>query len=691
MRLLATLLYLLCALPVSLVAQDAKNIAFGKLITAQGTTGSLKKVVDGAFASPGERWNADPAVVLHSASSEVVIDFGSMQALKALLLQADNNDVYLVEAAKEKDGWEFVHRFLPNSTGEGLQVQHVVLPEIVLARYVRLRPAHGDKAYSIAEFQAFERTPSRLFERIGRQKPSLAGVASSLLTQERADMLKRALSAIGIVFLIWIVVARLSESEDDHRRIRSVLFICVSVLAGMFWFNGFRFHFSGYVHYWDFYHYYMGAKYSPELGYSSIYDCGVVADFEDGYTVPESNRVYRNLTANTIQDVSHLAAMPHICKDHFSQERWEDFKTDIRYFRAKMSQTRWHNIHLDHGFNATPVWSISGFILTNMGGASDRQIVSLASIDAVLMVVMWFFLWWAFGWEVMCIAMIYWGTNYPARFWWTGGSFLRHDWLFWCVLGVSCLKRNLHGLAGATLTYAALLRVFPGALLVPICIKYVYESVSQRKLLPYPNQRRFALGAIGTGVILVLLSFFPAQSKNVWYDFIQNSRKHLETPLTNNMGLKTVVKYKLENRTRFSVDETQTDPFGVWKREQLETFDERKIIFYVIVLTFFVLLARAAIRHEDWTGAVMGVALVPIATELTCYYYGILLLLGCLWVKRMRAGIMLLVFSWLSYFVSEFWKPYDEHFVYISAIVVLFSFYLVWSLGRDGVGETEGK
>ena len=689
MRLLATLLFLLCSLPVSLLGQDAKNIALGKSLSSHGTTGSLERVIDGTFALPGERWNTDTAVVLHSVSSQIVIDFDSIQAIKALLLQADNNDVYIVEGSRDGDEWKMVHRFLPSSISQGLQVQSFELPEIVVARYLRIRPANGDNAYSISEFQVFESTPQRLLKEIAVPNRSLAHVVGSLLTQERADMLKHALSAIGIGLLIWIVVARLAGYDEEHRNRRKYVFLCVSVLAGMFWFNGFRFHFSGYVHYWDFYHYYMGAKYSPELGYSSIYDCGVVADLEDGYTLADSKRTYRNLEVNAIQGVGQLAADPQICKGHFSKERWEDFKADIRFFRGKMSQDRWHNIHLDHGFNATPVWSIAGFVLSSTGVASDAQVLTLASIDAVLMITMWFFLWWAFGWEVMCIAMLYWGTNYPARFWWTGGSFLRHDWLFWCVVGISCLKKNLHGLAGATLTYAALLRIFPGALLIPICIKYVFNSIAERKLLPHAHQRRFVMGAAGAGFILVLLSFFPAQSKNVWYDFVQNSRKHLETPLTNNMGLKTVMKYKLENRARFSVDETQIDPFLVWKREQIETFEEREIFYYLLVLLFLVFLARAAIRHEDWVAAAMGAALVPIATELTCYYYGILLLLACLWIKRMRFGILLLLFSWFSYFTADFWKPYDEHFVYLSVMAVTLAFYVVWLMSRCSMSESE--
>ncbi len=37
----------------------------------------------------------------------------------------------------------------------------------------------------------------------------------------------------------------------------------------------------GAVHYWDFFHYYMGSKYFAELGYGGLYDASARADAED--------------------------------------------------------------------------------------------------------------------------------------------------------------------------------------------------------------------------------------------------------------------------------------------------------------------------------------------------------------------------------------------------------------------------
>ena len=52
-------------------------------------------------------------------------------------------------------------------------------------------------------------------------------------------------------------------------------------------------------------------------------------------------------------------------------------------------------------------------------------------------------------------------TNFPSRFYWTGGAFLRWDWLFYFVGGVCLVKKERTVLGGFFLGYSTLLRIFP--------------------------------------------------------------------------------------------------------------------------------------------------------------------------------------------------------------------------------------
>src|SRR5262249_32013505 len=155
------------------------------------------------------------------------------------------------------------------------------------------------------------------------------------------------------------------------------------------------------------------------------------------------------------------------------------------------------------------------------------------------------FVWWAFGWRTLCVALIWWGTNYPGRYIWTGGAFLRADWLALSVIGICLVKRGWMASGGLALTYAALLRIFPGFIIVALVLKAVASMVRRRSLVLDVAHKRFAAGSLAAGVLLLALSAIVvgdgfAGGIEAWTGFVANSEKHLSTPLTNNMGLHTV-------------------------------------------------------------------------------------------------------------------------------------------------------
>jgi hypothetical protein len=163
-------------------------------------------------------------------------------------------------------------------------------------------------------------------------------------------------------------------------------------------------------------------------------------------------------------------------------ERWESLKHDLRYFRTLENARRWDDAQTDHGYNGTPVWNIMGTILTNLGPASRTQVLALDSIDCILVVLLSLMIWWAFGWRTLTVALIAFSTNFPSRWYWTGGSLLRWDWLFWMVAAVCLLKKERFFYAGMCLAYSTLLRIFPGFMFVAPLIAAVYHYVKHREL-----------------------------------------------------------------------------------------------------------------------------------------------------------------------------------------------------------------
>src|SRR5690606_17570740 len=129
-----------------------------------------------------------------------------------------------------------------------------------------------------------------------------------------------------------------------------------------------------FVHVWEHYHYYMGAKYFPELRYTRLYECSAIAEAELTSERRVARRQMRDIASTNLIGTTHdILAHPERCKDHFSDARWASFKQDASFFIKRLGG-RWENSQKDHGFNGTPWWTIVPSILANLvGPASERS------------------------------------------------------------------------------------------------------------------------------------------------------------------------------------------------------------------------------------------------------------------------------------------------------------------------------
>ncbi len=168
---------------------------------------------------------------------------------------------------------------------------------------------------------------------------------------------------------------------------------------------------------------------------------------------------------------------PEKCKDKFTAARWEDWKKDVDWFYHSSVGSYWDNMQKDHGYNPPPVWGMTGKLFASIAPAGDTFFKILSMIDVGFHVGVVLLFYWAFGFRIMAIATVFWGCNAPANFYWTGGAFLRQDWLFLLVAAVCCARKRKFGLAGAALTWSALLRVFPIIFFGGWGIMVVYEVI----------------------------------------------------------------------------------------------------------------------------------------------------------------------------------------------------------------------
>jgi hypothetical protein len=477
----------------------------------------------------------------------------------------------------------------------------------------------------------------------------------------------------GILFACGLAVLALSLAhKKEGPRVFDTSLAVIGLFSFFAWWNLGHYHFDHYVHIWEHYHYIMGAKYGPELRYSRLYQCTAAADLQDGFKKQVKERKMRRIDSdNELGTTAEIMADPTICTKHFTPERWEQFRKDIRFFRSNFSNQRWDESQQDHGYNATPVWGILGRWLADHTELTWDNIVKLGIIDSVFLVVMWLATLWAFGWRATCVALIYWGCNFPARFYWNGGSFLRYDWILWLVVGICFLRKKHMFLGGAALTYATLLRVFPGFVVATIILKVLAAMVRERRIFLSRTHQWFAAGCIAALAVLIPASSWATNGLDAWGEFAFNSKKHLNTALTNNMGLKTVMGYDFATRAIKMRNDSLEDPFKEWKDAKHHFYNARAPLFYTLIFLFCVLLARAADREEDWAAACLGTGLIVIAPELTCYYYGFLLTYGLLWPRRKLPGILASALAGATCFLYDAFDWNDDHFAAMSLATVV--------------------
>ena len=245
-------------------------------------------------------------------------------------------------------------------------------------------------------------------------------------------------------------------------------------------------------------------------------------------------------------------------------------------------------------------------------GRSGRS----ALIDPVLLLaVMCGLVWWAFGWRVLAVALVWWGTNYPARYTYIGGAFLREDWLL--LASRRSVSRNAAGWRHRALRShgSALLRVFPG-----IRRSWAHAAGSRPRVaaatLRLPAVYwRFAAGghprvaAVDPAVAskslpasggLASWRGFVAEQPQASGDTTDEQRRPADAALLRS-------RHEEQNVRELWLD----SPWDVWKDARTRVFGERRWLQIVIVGIFLALLAAAVRDREPWIALVMGLGTIP--------------------------------------------------------------------------------
>lgn len=502
--------------------------------------------------------------------------------------------------------------------------------------------------------------------------------------------------------------------------------IALALAAITCYFNGFRFGYPKYYHRWDQYHYYMGSKYFHELGYDGLYKCGVVAQDELRLVRYRPQRVddegsrfaavrtidmrkemrdpdkkVRSLGGdNLLTPVKDILAHPEECRELFTPERWQEYLADVKFYRIVSGKGYWTDMQKDHGFNPPPVWTIAGKFFAELHPASVSYLQFLATLDILYLVGMFVALYWAFGWRVFAVGAIFWGTQASAPFYWTGGAFLRQDWLFYSVLSVACLRKRCFKLAGAALVYAGLLRIFPGLVVIGTLVPFVTHIVKRRRI--HPDHRQMLLGGVLAAAVLIPTSLWVSGTDGYQAFYRHTIEVHDETPLTNHMGLRVIIAHqffdvqagwppvklatgKESGRMKYTRDNSLHDPFEIWKDMRNERYHEYRWVAYgvtAITLLAFVLIVYRI--KSLWIAQCLAQIFIILMSQLTCYYYSFLILSAPL--SKVRRQIELGLFGLAAIteiiWMNSYWN--DDRYTALTIVSLIFCYVMLFMFWRRG-------
>ncbi len=122
----------------------------------------------------------------------------------------------------------------------------------------------------------------------------------------------------GFCVALWLIATRSAPWQEPRRwgKVHNglLLFGLVAALA----IAGLQADHGKLIHRHDVYHYYLGAKYFPELRYAGLYRCTVLADVQDGLAGRPMGSLLRNLETNLWETTQEVSAHPERCLGRFT-------------------------------------------------------------------------------------------------------------------------------------------------------------------------------------------------------------------------------------------------------------------------------------------------------------------------------------------------------------------------------------
>ena len=400
------------------------------------------------------------------------------------------------------------------------------------------------------------------------------------------------------------------------------------------------------LHFHEFFHYYLGAKYFSELGYSGLYDCTTLADAE----IAEAEHVGPRIVTRWIRDLDDvlrdnprdraIARCREVQRPRFTDARWAAFSADLRELHRLVPDEWWNDVVYDAGFNPPPSWVVVGSAVANVipiRGAGFRTYLLATSLDMILLVVCFVSLRRAFGKVTAITAVVFFGASFIASYGWNGGAFLRFTWITAVVLALAAMKRGRWALAGALFAAATCDRLFPVGFAIGARLPLAATAANRARGAEAARARRI-LGRIGfwfagTLALLVLVSI-GAFGTTPWRVFFARILHHGDIYYTMHIGLKKVLTWRDWVPAQNFMGHDGLIVFREWNLHLQRTWVEMRWLAVPIqILGIGAAVLAGARRRAHESAMLVGAAFMFLFNIPANYYYAILALVPALLLR----------------------------------------------------------
>jgi hypothetical protein len=371
------------------------------------------------------------------------------------------------------------------------------------------------------------------------------------------------------------------------------------------------FRYGTYLNEWDFYHYYLGTKYAPELGYDKLYGATLLADAEGGLRYRNRQNVIRDLASAELVPVPSIPSQAGRYLSGFDRERWREFVADVTWFKQQLPAERWSLLLVDHGYNGTPAWSfvVGGLVSRHLSVRAGTTRWIMLLLDPALLLAMVAAVAWAFGSRTAFLMAIFVGTHYLLSWGHLKGALLRTDFAMCAALAVCLVKKQHYKLAGVSLGWAILSRVFPVFFLVGPGVLLVWGWFETRKL---PRGWLALLSSCAATVTLVVAgSCLYFGGFDIWRQWSHKIALHYANGSDWDLGYRTIVEAAFVHGVPVRPEDVGLA--GGWTPATL--------VVALLVLVPAVGFLRVL---EDYQAVAYGFVFVFVLSVATYYYYAIL-------------------------------------------------------------------